>query len=82
MARNIDRVGAVALAGALVGWSATAGLEIPARRHPLVAAGLGGALVALARAPLGLRPPQVGSGLRTGLVAAAVGALGVALATR
>jgi len=69
------RVFAVSLAGALVGWSFTAGIEQPWRRHPVVQAALGTALAGLARAPLGLRPREVGAGLRLGLrVAAIIGA--------
>lgn len=68
---------AMGLAAALVGWSFTAGLAHPWRRHPVVQAALGTALAAAARAPLGLRPHQVRSGLRlggavAGLIAAAV----------
>lgn len=75
------RVKALALAGALVGWSFTAGIDQPWRRHPVVQAGLGTGLAAATRASLGLRPPALGSGLRLGgAVAAAVGA-GVALTT-
>lgn len=72
---------AAVLAGALLGWSATAGLEIPARRHPLVQAGLAAGLVALTRTPLGLRPPSLWRGVHTGLVAALTVGGGVASAT-
>jgi membrane protease YdiL (CAAX protease family) len=69
------RVEALALAGALVGYSFTAGLDAPWRRHPVVQALLGSALAMAARVPLGLRPPQLWSGLRLGgAVAAGVGA--------
>lgn len=85
MGRSTDRSGraraAVGLAAALVGWSATAGLKIPARRHPLVQAGLAGALVALTDAPLGLRPPALWRGLRAGAAAAAACAVVVTCAT-
>lgn len=75
------RARALALSAALVGWSFTAGIEQPWRRHPVVQAALGTALALLARAPLGLRPPAARSGLRLGLaVAGAVGA-GVGLTT-
>lgn len=66
------RARAVALAAALVGWSATAGLELPGRRHPLVQAGLGTALAVATRAPLGLQPSALRSGLRWGVAAASV----------
>jgi uncharacterized protein len=75
------RVRALALAGALVGWSATAGLELPGRRHPLVQAALGTALAAFGRAPLGLRGPQLRAGASYGAASAAVVALGVAMTT-
>lgn len=75
------RVKAVGLAAALVGWSFTAGIERPWRRHPLVLATLGTALALATRAPLGLRPPQIGSGLRHGLAVAGTVGAGVAVAT-
>ncbi|MGI9124565.1 MAG: Rv0804 family intramembrane glutamic endopeptidase [Mycobacterium sp.] len=71
---------ALALSAALIGWSFTAGIQHPWRRHPLVQAALGTALAAATRAPLGLRPPQVRSGLRLGLTAAGVVAAGVSAA--
>ncbi len=75
------RAKALALSAALVGWSFTAGIEQPWRRHPVVQAALGTALALVARAPLGLRQPAARSGLRLGLaVAGAVGA-GVGLTT-
>jgi membrane protease YdiL (CAAX protease family) len=72
---------AIALAGALLGWSFTAGIEQPWRRHPLTQAAIATALAAVARAPLGLRPPAARSGLQTGLHVAGVIATGVALTT-
>ena len=75
------RYQALALAGGLVGWSLTVGLEMPWRRHPLVQAALGTGLAMLARAPLGLRPPALWSGLRLGVVTAGSVALGVAATT-
>jgi membrane protease YdiL (CAAX protease family) len=75
------QVRAVALAGALVAWSLTAGMEIPGRRHPVVQAALGTALTALTRAPLGLCPPALSSGVRSGLVAASAISAGVAAST-
>lgn len=72
---------AVALAGALVGWSFTAGLEQPWRRHPLAQAALGTALAAAARAPLGLRAPQARPGLRLGTAAAGLVIAGVVATT-
>lgn len=72
---------ALALSGALVGWSFTAGLDQPWRQHPVVQAGIGTALAVAARAPLGLRPPPVYRGLRLGAGVAAAVTAGVAAAT-
>lgn len=79
MSRN--RIRAIALSGGLVAWSFTAGIDQPWRRHPLLQAGLGTALALLVRAPLGLRPPALGSGLRLGAGVAGTVAAGVAAAT-
>lgn len=68
---------ALGLAAALVGWSFTAGLQHPWRRHPVVQAALGTALAAAARAPLGLSPPQARSGLRLGAATAGLIVAGV-----
>lgn len=76
MNRNIYR--ASALAAGLVGYSFTAGLEVPGRRHPVVQGVLGTALAVAMRAPLGLRPPTLWSGLRLGGSAAAAVAAAVA----
>lgn len=75
---NAKQVRAVGLAAALVGWSFTAGVDHPWRRHPLAQAVYGTALVAITRAPLGLRPTALWSGLRTGLAVAGAVAAGVA----
>ena len=69
---------AVGLAAALVGWSFAAPRV---RWHPIPNASLGTGLVAITRSPLGLRPPALWSGLRYGLAAGAVAALGVAATT-
>ncbi|MCV7280571.1 CPBP family intramembrane metalloprotease [Mycolicibacterium flavescens] len=69
---------AVATAVALVGWSFVAP---HVRFRPIPNAALGAALYALARPPLGLRPPAVRSGLRHGLAAGAVISLAVAATT-
>ena len=55
--------------------------RLPSRWHPIPHAVVGAALAVLTRAPLGLRPPQLWSGVRVGLAAAAPVALGVAVAT-
>ena len=75
---NGNQIRAVGLAAALVGWSFTAGLDNPWRRHPVAQACYGTALAALVRAPLGLTAPALRSGLRSGLAAAGVVAAGVA----
>ena len=78
---NRNQIRALGLAGALVGWSFTAGLDRSWRRHPAAQAAYGTALALACRAPMGLRPPALAAGLRLGTaVAAAVGA-GVALTT-
>ncbi|WP_293305917.1 CPBP family intramembrane glutamic endopeptidase [Mycolicibacterium sp.] len=78
---NAKRIRALALSGALVGWSFTAGIEQPWRRHPVVQAGLGTALALAARAPLGLRPPPLYRGLRFGAAVASSVAVAVAAGT-
>jgi membrane protease YdiL (CAAX protease family) len=78
---NRNQIRALGLAAGLVGWSFTAGIDRPWRRHPLVQAALGTVLALAAGAPLGLRQPAARSGLRLGTaVAGAVGA-GVAVTT-
>lgn len=68
---------ALGLAAALVGWSFTAGLQHPWRRHPVAQAALGTALAVAARAPLGLLPHQARPGLRLGAATAGLIAAGV-----
>jgi membrane protease YdiL (CAAX protease family) len=75
------KVRATALATGLVGWSALIGPRLPARVQPAVHAVLAGLLAIWARAPLGLRPPQLWSGLRLGVAAATPVILGVAVST-
>ncbi|MFM9036057.1 MAG: lysostaphin resistance A-like protein [Mycobacterium sp.] len=72
------QIRAVAIASALVGWSFTAGLDQPWRRHPLAQAAYGTALALAARAPLGLRQPALRSGLRLGGAVSGAIAAGVA----
>jgi CAAX protease family protein len=78
--RDFQRLQALGLAAALVGWSFV-GPRLPARVRTLVQAGLGGVLVVLTNAPLGLRPPQLWSGLRLGLAAGSVAATAVVAST-
>jgi membrane protease YdiL (CAAX protease family) len=73
-------VEALSLAAALVGWSLVVP-RLPSRWHPVPHAVLGTALALIARAPLGLRPLAVWSGLRLGLAAATPVALGIAAST-
>jgi membrane protease YdiL (CAAX protease family) len=73
-----SRFRAVGLAAALVGWSFAAP---KVRWHPVPNASLGTALVTATRSPVGLRPPELWSGLRHGLAAGAVVAAGVAALT-
>jgi uncharacterized protein len=80
-AKRIREVQALALAAGLVGWSGLVGPRIPPRIHPLVHSILGAGLVAASRAPLGLGPPALWSGLRLGLAVAAPVAVGVAAST-
>ena len=54
---------------------------MPPRWHPLPHAVLGTALAVITRAPLGLLPPALWSGLRLGLAVATPVTLGVAAAT-
>jgi uncharacterized protein len=72
---------AVALAAGLVGWNGLVNPRLPEHLRPLLNAALGVGLVTAARAPLGLRPPQLWSGLRVGLAAAAPVIFGVAAST-
>jgi membrane protease YdiL (CAAX protease family) len=76
---NRKQIRALGLAAALVGWSFTAGLDKPWRRHPVAQAAYGTALALAARAPLGLRPPHVVSGWRLGGAVAGAVAAGVAV---
>ncbi|MBS2079959.1 CPBP family intramembrane metalloprotease, partial [Mycobacterium tuberculosis] len=57
-ARRSRQAYALSLAAALVGWS-FAGPRLPARWRVALQAGLGGALVLVTRAPLGLGPPRL-----------------------
>ena len=79
--KRVRQARALALAAALVGWSGLVGPRIPPRVHPLAHAVLAAGLVASTRAPLGLRPPALWSGLRLGLAVAAPVAIGVAAST-
>lgn len=76
-----DAPRALALAAALVAWSGLAGPRVGSRWHAPVHAILAAALVRIARAPLGLRPPALTRGLRLGLTVAGAVSAGVTAAT-
>jgi len=76
---NGKQIRALGLSAALVGWSFTAGLDKPWRRHPLAQAVYGTGLAVAARAPLGLRRPHLVSGCRLGGAVAGAVAAGVAV---
>ena len=78
---STDRLRALGLAAGLVGWSATAGTEIPGRRDPLLQAGLWTAVGYATGARIGVRGPQLRAGIKLGVAAAAVIAAGVAVGT-
>ena len=78
---NGKRIRAYGVAGALVGWSFTAGIEQPWRRHPVTQAALGTALAAAFGAQTGLRPPALRAGLRSGVAVDGAIAFAVALST-
>lgn len=80
-ARRSRQAYALSLAAALVGWS-FAGPRLPARWRMALQAGLGGALVLVTRAPLGLGPPRLWAGLRLGSAVAFSAASTVAATTR
>ncbi|MDX1885648.1 CPBP family intramembrane glutamic endopeptidase [Mycolicibacterium sp. 120270] len=75
------RIRALALAAGLVGWYGLVNPRLSRRVQPLVNAALGAGLVAATRAPLGLRPPAIWSGLRHGLAVAGPIAIAVAAST-
>jgi membrane protease YdiL (CAAX protease family) len=79
MARNRTR--ALALAVSLVAWSGFVGPRLAPRWQLPVHAVLSTALVLSTRAPLGLRPPALGRGLRLGLAAAGAVTAGVVATT-
>jgi uncharacterized protein len=76
----VQRIQAVGLAAGLVGWSFVAP-RIPARARLLLQTGLGGLLVLVTRAPLGLRRSQLWAGLRLGLATGSATATAVLAAT-
>lgn len=75
------QIRALGLSAALIGWSFTAGVDRPWRRHPLAQAAIGTALALGFRSRSGLRPPQLYRGLRLGVAVATMVAVAVAVAT-
>lgn len=75
------RTRAIGLAGVLLMWSFTAGIDRPWRRHPVARAAVGSGLAWMAGAPLGLRSTGRRSGLRTGASAAGIVAVAVFVTT-
>jgi membrane protease YdiL (CAAX protease family) len=76
-----SRTPALALAATLVGWSTFVGPRLAHRWQLPVHAVLSTALALLTGAPLGLRPPELGRGLRLGLAVGGAVTAGVAAAT-
>lgn len=74
------RARVLSLAAALVGWSFVSP-RLPAAWRVTLQAGLGGLLVLVTRAPLGLGPRRLGAGLRLGSLAGAAAASTIAATT-
>jgi membrane protease YdiL (CAAX protease family) len=74
---NFLRVRALSLAVGLVGWSFLSP-RLPTVWRVALQAGVGGLLVLVTRAPLGLRPPRLWTGLRLGSAAGAIAATVIA----
>ncbi len=70
----------LSLAAALVGWSFVSP-RLPNPWRVTLQAGVGGLLVLVTRAPLGLRPPRLWAGLRQGSMAGAAAASAIAATT-
>jgi membrane protease YdiL (CAAX protease family) len=68
------------LAAGLIGWSVVSP-RLPATWRVLLQAGLGGFLVLVTKAPLGLSPPRLWAGLRLGSAVGVVVATGIAATT-
>lgn len=71
---------ALSLSAALVGWSFVSP-RLPGAWRVALQAGVGGLLVLVTRAPLGLCPPRLWAGLRLGSTVGAVAAIAVAATT-
>ncbi|OMC27302.1 abortive phage infection protein [Mycobacterium colombiense] len=75
--RRFQRAGALSLAAALVGWSFVSP-RLPPWWRAALQAGVGGLLVSMTGAPLGLGPPRLWAGLRLGSLVALPTACAVA----
>lgn len=79
--RRFRRSAALSLAAGLVGWSFVSP-RLPAARRTALQAVVGGLLVLITRAPLGLGPPRLWAGLRLGSLVAFSAAGTVAATTQ
>ncbi len=77
---SFRRLRALCLAAALVVWSFVSP-RLPAGWRVVLQAGVGGLLVRVTGAPLGLRPPLLWAGLRLGSAAAAMAGTAIAATT-
>jgi uncharacterized protein len=77
---SFRQLGALSLATALIGWGFVSP-RLPAAWRAVVQAGVGALLVLVTRAPLGLRPPWLFTGLRWGSTAGAAAAAAIAATT-
>ena len=78
--RRFRRIWALSLSGALVVWSFVSP-RLPSAWRVVLQAGVGGLLVLVTRAPLGLCPPRLWAGLRLGSAAGAAAATAIAATT-
>jgi uncharacterized protein len=78
--RHFSRAQVFSLAAVLVGWSFLSP-RLPMAWRVTAQAGLGGLLVLVTRAPLGLYPPRLWAGVRLGSAAGAAAASAIAAAT-
>ncbi len=77
---SFRRLLALSVAAPLVGWSFVSP-RLPAGLRVALQAGVGGLLVRVTGAPLGLRPPRLWAGLRLGSAAAAVAGIAIVATT-
>jgi uncharacterized protein len=77
---HFRRISALTLSAGLVGWSFVSP-RLPSAWRVALQAGVGGLLVLVTRAPLGLWPPRLWPGLRLGSAAGAAATTAIAAAT-